>query len=47
MKKTRTNLKFKENLFDVVNLSIKSYFLEYFDFFNPAIELTYEPISSI
>lgn len=44
-----SNIKLKliENLLEVVILSINSYFLKYFDFFIPAIELTYDPISSI
>lgn len=39
-KNSKTSLKFKEGLLDVVNLSIKSYFLLYLDLFNPATELT-------
>lgn len=39
--------KYLENFIEDVNLSIKSYFLEYFDFFKPCTELIYDAPSSI
>lgn len=47
IKNPSIRLNLMENFSEETSFSMISYFLKYFDFLIPAIELTYDPISSI